>query len=137
MKAWMIPVLVAGTLAAAEPGWETSLPAAQSRARKENKLIFMDIWTDWCSWCIKLQKETFPSPEGRAALARVVPLTLKTQLKDGTPTENKAYEGIFKVEGFPALYLLDADGNVVSSQPGYLPPDQFAAWIQAEVAKRK
>ncbi|HLO66075.1 MAG TPA: thioredoxin fold domain-containing protein [Holophaga sp.] len=137
MKTWMIPLLVAGSLAAAEPGWETSLPAAQTRARKEHKLIFLDIWTEWCGWCIRLQKDTFPSPAGKAALAKVVPLSLKTQLRDGTPTENKAYEQIFKVEGFPALYLLDSDGKVVSSQPGYLPPEPFAAWINAEVAKYK
>ncbi|BDU76327.1 thioredoxin family protein [Mesoterricola sediminis] len=137
MKALLIPFVVAGSLFAAEPGWETSLPAAQARARKEHKLIFMDVWTEWCGWCIRLQKETFPSPVAKAALARVVPLSLKTQLKNGTPTADAWVEKKFKIEGFPSLFLLDADGNVVAAMPGYLPPDQFAAWINQEVAKRK
>lgn len=137
MRRFLLPLLTASALMAQGVTWETSLPAAQKRARAEHKLIFMDLWTGWCGWCIKLQKETFPSQQGQRALAKVVPLSLKTQEKDGKATENKPYEGLFKIEGFPALFLLDEEGRVVAQQPGYLPPDQFAAWIDGVVAKRK
>jgi thioredoxin-related protein len=137
MRNLLLPLLIGSTLMAQDVKWETSLPAAQARARAEHKLIFMDVWTGWCGWCVKLQKDTFPSPQGRKALAKVVPLSLMTQTKDGKPTENKTYESIFKVDGFPALFLLDADGKVVSQQPGYLAPAPFQAWIDGEVAKRK
>jgi thioredoxin-related protein len=137
MKRLAIPFLIAGSLMGQGVKWETSMAEAQKRARAEHKLIFMDVWTEWCGWCIKLQKSTFPSPEAQAALAKVVPLSLKTQFKDGTPTDDKKFESVYKVEGFPALFLLDADGKVVSQQPGYLPPADFANWINQGAQGRR
>jgi len=137
MKPIVIPFLLAGSLVAQGVQWETSLPAAQARAKAEHKLIFMDVWTEWCGWCIKLQKDTFPSPEAQAALAKVVPLSLKTQFKDGKPTADKSYEALYHVEGFPALFLLDAEGKVLAQQPGYMPPQDFAQWLQAGVKAKK
>ncbi|MFA6541803.1 MAG: DUF255 domain-containing protein, partial [Bacteroidota bacterium] len=31
-------------------------------AVKENKLIFIDAYTDWCVWCKVMDKETFSDP---------------------------------------------------------------------------
>ena len=137
MKRFAILFLVAGSLMAQGVKWETSLAAAQARARAENKLIFLDVWTEWCGWCIKLQRDTFPSALGQGALSRVVPVSLMTQYRDGKPTANKNIETQFNIEGFPALFLLDADGRVVSNQPGYLPPKDFAGWINAVVDHKR
>lgn len=136
MKLFALSFLLAGSLMAQGVQWETSFPAAQARARAEHKLIFMDVWTEWCGWCLKLQRDTFPSAEGQAALSKVVPLSLKTQYRDGKPTPDNAYEKMFKIEGFPALFLLDADGKVVAQQPGYLPPREFAAWLNQSTGRR-
>lgn len=133
MKTLATLLLAAGTLAAAPAGvkWETSFPAAQARAKAENKVILLDIWTGWCGWCIKLQKETFPSPEAQAALANVVPLTIKTQEVNGKPTADNHYEQDFKVRGYPTLLILDASGKELARQPGYLPAKPFAQWLGA------
>jgi thioredoxin-related protein len=135
MKVLAVILLVAGSLAAAPVQWETSLAAAQQRATRENKLIFLDVSTGWCSWCKKLQAETFPSPAGQAALSRVVPLHLETQDAAGKPTRDHAIESQFRVDVFPTLLILAADGREVARQQGYLPPQQFAAWI-GTAAKR-
>ncbi|BDU72196.1 thioredoxin family protein [Mesoterricola silvestris] len=137
MKLLLIPFLVAGTLLAKDVKWETNLAAAQARARKEHKVIFMDVWTEWCGWCIKLQRDTFPSPQAQEALAKVVPLSLKTQFKDGSPTADKGIEQTYKVEGFPALFILDENGKVLSQQPGYLPAAPFAEWINKSASSKK
>ena len=131
MKAIATLLLAAATLTAgtADVKWETSLQAAQARAKAEHKVIFVDVWTGWCGWCIKLQKETFPSPEAQAVLAKVVPLSVKTQEVDGKPTADNHFERDFKVQGYPTLLILDADGKEVSRQPGYLPPKPFAQWL--------
>ena len=103
--------------------------AAQATARKENKLIFLDLYTEWCGWCKKLQRDTFPSTEGKKALEHFVVLTIKTQERNGTPTEDNPLEKQFKVEGYPTLIVLDADGVEVARNPGYLPPVEFADWL--------
>jgi thiol:disulfide interchange protein len=136
MKTLAMMLLVAATLTAApDVRWETSLPAAQMRAKAEHKLIFLDVYTGWCYWCKKLQQETFPSAEGRAALAGMVPLRIQTEDDKYKPTKDVEFEKRFNIEGFPTMLVLDANGREVAREPGFLPPQQFAAWI-AKAAKK-
>jgi thioredoxin-related protein len=127
------PVFAQGPAAAPAQSsivWEHDLDAALARAKKEHKPIFMDVWTEWCGWCTKLRKEVFPSPQGEAALRDVVPLSICTQKKDGSPTDQKSFEGRFKIEGFPALFILDENGKVLRQFPGYAPPEEFAKFVR-------
>jgi thioredoxin-related protein len=137
MKTLAILLLSATSLAAATTGvrWETSLPAAQARAQAEHKLIFLDVHTGWCYWCKKLQKETFPSPEARGVLSRMVPLSIETQDEMYKPTKDNFIEQKYRVDGYPTLLVLDASGREVARQPGFLPPQQFAAWINQVLKK--
>ena len=49
---------------AEEVQWLTDLPKAQAKAKAENKLIMLDFTgSDWCGWCIKLNKEVFSKPD--------------------------------------------------------------------------
>src|SRR5256714_14384153 len=51
-------------VAAAKPGWLTSYDQAQKEAQAKNKLLLMDFTgSDWCGWCIMLDKEDFSKPE--------------------------------------------------------------------------
>lgn len=137
MKQLAILLLAATSLCAgADVKWETSLEAAQQRARAENKLIFLDVYTGWCYWCKKLQKETFPSAEGQKALEKMVPLRIETEDESYKPTKDVAFETRYRIDGFPTLLILNADGKEVARQPGFLPPQQFAGWL-ASVAKKR
>ncbi len=93
MRRTLLALLLAVPLAA-QGGvrWEHDLPTALARAKAEHKPILLDVWTEWCGWCIRLQRNTFPSAEAQAALRDVVPLSIKTQLRDGTPTADYAVE---------------------------------------------
>ena len=49
---------------AAKAGWLTSYEKAQREAEAGNKLLLMDFTgSDWCGWCIMLDKEVFSKPE--------------------------------------------------------------------------
>ena len=135
MKTLALLLLVAASLSAADLKWESSLAAAQKRAKAENKQIFMAVSTGWCGWCRKLEKDTFPSPQAQAVLARMVPLDVSTQDAKGQPTQENYVEAQYKPEGFPALYILDADGKQIASQAGYLGPQDFANWVTRNANK--
>ena len=135
MKALISLFLVAAPLVAQGPvQWEHSLQAAQKRAKAEKKLIFMDLWTEWCPPCQHLQKNVFPSAEGQAALAKVVPFSALVEKRDRTPLpEGKALAEKFGLEGFPTMVILDANGKELRRQVGaFRTGAEFAAWLGAK-----
>jgi protein disulfide-isomerase len=83
-------------LHAAELAWTTDLPKAQARAKAEKKLVMLDFTgSDWCGWCIKLNKEVFNTTDFIAyASKNIVPVEVdfpnkKKQSADSSPTPAK------------------------------------------------
>ena len=114
--------------------WEHDYAAALRRAKAEKKVIFMDLWTEWCGPCLHLQKNVFPTTEGNAALAKVVPYSALVQKKDGTPVaEGTRLAEKFKLNAFPTLVILDAEGKELRRQVGaFRTGAEFAAWLNSK-----
>jgi len=48
---------------AQEVNWLTWNEAAELAATDKNpKKVFIDVYTDWCGWCKKMDKDTFQNP---------------------------------------------------------------------------
>ena len=111
--------------------WEHDYQSALKRAKAEHKVIFMDLWTEWCGPCLYLQKNVFPSAEGHAALAKVVPFSALVQKRDGTPVaEGTRLAETFKLNAFPTMVILDADGKELRRQVGaFRTGADFAVWL--------
>lgn len=104
--------------------WETDFEVAKKRAKDEKKEILADFTgSDWCGWCIKLKKEVFDQPEFQEyAKKHLVMLEVDfPQGKELPAKEKKQNEELsekFKVEGFPTIIMMDADGKEVA-RTGY------------------
>jgi thiol:disulfide interchange protein len=138
MKPLAALFLVAGsltaTLSAQSPAkWEHDYQSALKRAKAEHKVIFMDLWTEWCGPCLDLQKNVFPTPEAQAALAKVVPFSALVQKRDGTPVvEGTRLSETFQLNGFPTLVILDANGKELRRKlGGFRTGAEFAMWLGA------
>ncbi|MEI6492859.1 MAG: thioredoxin family protein [Verrucomicrobiota bacterium] len=135
-------VLAASTLFAAD-GWQTDYKAALELAAKTNKPVLLDFTgSDWCGWCIKLDKETFAQPEfQKFAEKNLVLVTVdfpnnKPQSAD-VKKQNEELQKKFGVDGFPTLVLLDSKGKEITRNVGYLAggPKAFIGWVEASVKK--
>ncbi|NQT93143.1 MAG: thioredoxin family protein, partial [Lentisphaerae bacterium] len=64
-----VAIILAVTLAAiaaeaSDPSWSTDYEAAQKAAAKKNLPILADFaGSDWCGWCIRLDREVFSKKE--------------------------------------------------------------------------
>ncbi len=110
-------LLSLGSLHAAEANWLTNYDQAIKQAAAENKPVLMDFTgSDWCGWCIRLDKEVFSQPEFiEYAKANVVLLKLDFPQKKVLPAAEKAQNEKlgtkYQVEGFPTIIVIDATGK--------------------------
>jgi protein disulfide-isomerase len=127
----------------AASGWSSDYAKALEQAKKENKKVLLDFTgSDWCSWCIKLQKDIFSKPEFQDyAKANLVLVELDFPQGKSLPKEiqeqNEKLRGEFKVEGFPTLVVLDPEGKKVGEIVGYVEggPKAFIAKVE-ELSKK-
>jgi thiol:disulfide interchange protein len=97
-----------------------SFEEALERARAEKKLVFVDVYADWCTWCSKMDEDVFIDSRVQKALLDFVPIKVDTDKGGGRAVANR-----YSVKGLPAYLLVDGDGNVVGRFDGYLPVDAF------------
>jgi thioredoxin-related protein len=127
---------------AAELGWLTDLSKAQEAARAGKKMVMLDFTgSDWCGWCIKLNKEVFSTDEfARYAKDNLVLVEVDfPQKKEQSAAQKKANRDLekkYKVEGYPTIIVLNAEGKKIG-ELGYQPggPKPFIA--QLEKLKKK
>jgi thioredoxin-related protein len=114
-------VLLATQAFAAVGTWNKSLVLAQKKAKDANRLIFVDMFADWCGWCHKMEREVFPSAAFQNATDDMVLLRLNTE--DGGEGSRLAQK--LQVTSLPTFLLLTSDGMVAGVIRGYAPADEF------------
>ncbi len=146
MKKIAIAMLVCCALlkvSAADLNWLTDVPKAQAQAKTDNKLVLMDFTgSDWCGWCMKLDKETFSQPEfADYAKKNLVLVQLDfpahKEQSDDLKSANKALAKKYSIDGYPTLIALKPDGTVVWTQVGYLAGGPSAMIAKLDEAKKK
>ena len=107
--------------------WHTNVKEAVEIANKENKPIFMFFTgSDWCGWCIRLQKEVFKTPEfEKWAKEKVVLVELdyprRVQQTEEVKMQNAQLQQMFAIRGFPTVWFVkatDKDGKINFEQLG-------------------
>jgi len=101
---------------------KVSLETAKQIAKKENKLIFIDIYTTWCGPCKLMQKNTFTDAKvGDFFNKNFVNLAIDAE-KEGVALAKE-----FKIVNFPSFLFLDASGKLVQYDFGYYNAEQFSS----------
>ena len=121
--------------------WHTDIKKAIAISKKENKPMFLFFTgSDWCGWCIRLQKEVFKTPEFTAwAKDKVVLVDLdfprRTPQDPAIQKQNAELQQIFAVQGYPTVWfvkptLKDGKNNLEQlGSSGYLAGGP-STWIE-------
>lgn len=108
---------------AQELKWETDISKAMEVSNKTKKpMLLFFTGSDWCGWCIRLQKEVFKTSEfGTWAAKNVVlveldfPRALKQS--DAIKAQNNGLQQAFQVQGFPTIWF--ATAKIKDGKPNF------------------
>lgn len=106
--------------------WLTDYDQALKVAAEKKLPVLVDFTgSDWCGWCIRLDKEVFSQDAFKAyAKENLVLVKLDFPRRKNLPKEeaarNQELAGKFGIQGFPTIVLLGADGQE-KARTGYQP----------------
>jgi thiol-disulfide isomerase/thioredoxin len=106
---------------------------ALAKAKKENKLIFMDCYTTWCGPCKYLAKNTFTQKEvGDFFNKKFVNVKIDMEKGEGIVLNKK-----YGVTSYPTLLFIDGNGKAVHKLVGGMPAEDLIAGGKAALDPSK
>ena len=91
-----------------------SLDRVKQIAQKENKLIFVDVYTSWCLPCRMMDEDVFTHEDTADAINKnFISYKVNAEKSNGP---NVAFQ--YAVTAYPTLLFLDADGNILERKNG-------------------
>lgn len=117
--------------------WEEAFEAN----KKEKRKVFVDVYTEWCGWCKKMDQTTFISPEVVKELnANFYAIKFDAEQKESIEFNDYKYvyvpggrKGTHQLatsllngrNGYPSFVVLDENFNRIRISPGYKKPEQL------------
>jgi protein disulfide-isomerase len=114
-------VLSSLTINAQELTWHTDMAKASELSLKEKKpMLLFFTGSDWCGWCIRLQKEVLKTDEfAKWAKNNVILVELdfprRTPQDEAIKKQNYELQNMFQVRGYPTIWLVKPEkkeGNI-------------------------
>lgn len=107
-------------------GFTDDLDAALGAARESGKFVYVCFsGSDWCGWCVKLEKEVFSNPAFAAEVKNDYELVFidsprdKSRLSEKAKAKNPTLTKNYKVCGFPTFVILTGDGVELTRGSAY------------------
>ena len=114
----LMALYCSGIAVAGGEGWSSDFEAAKKQAVETKKDLLIDFTgSDWCGWCIKLNKEVFSQEPFKAGVKdKFVLVELdypkdKSKLSAATLKQNEELAKKYPIGGYPTILLTDADGK--------------------------
>ncbi len=117
-----------------------------AEAKKSNKKVLVDIWTEWCKWCKEMDKKTYSDKRIQEYLRKNFVLVKLNPETDGTVTyDGKKYPAAefsqgMGIESYPSTLFLQSNGKPITILPGYSEADMFIhvlSFIKEEQYQKK
>lgn len=101
--------------------WYRQFQPALKAAKDSRKWVLVDVYTDWCHWCKKLDSDVYENPKAIEFINKsFVCMKADAEKGDGIGIKDK-----YGVEGYPCTLILDPSGKEKGRLPGYFNATQF------------
>jgi thioredoxin-related protein len=123
-----------------------SIEEAIQLTSQEPRVLVIDVYTDWCGWCKRMEATTFSNPEIAAMMNKYFyPVKLDAEGKEDIVIGGKTYKfvpsgrsGYHEMAAivtrgrlsYPTISYVDAQGKVLQAAPGYKTPEQFKVFLE-------
>jgi len=124
--------------------WYTIEEAFQLSAQ-EPRILVIDVYTDWCGWCKRMDAATFSNPEIAAVLnTHFYPVKLNAEGKEDIVIGGNTYKfvdngrrGYHELAAvvtkgrlsYPTIACVDDRGRVLDPAPGYQDSERFMEFL--------
>jgi len=100
----------------------TSYDQALKLAQEKNQKILIDFYTDWCTWCKKLDTETYVDTMVVSMSGNIVFTKINAEVDTATARK-------YSVKAYPTIVLLNSDGTEIDRIAGFLPGPDFVETV--------
>lgn len=131
----LLALLLAAPAMAAHPAWK-SWNAGLAEAKASGRPILVDVYTDWCGWCKRMDRDVYARADVRDYLGkRFVTIKLDAESSDLANFEGRsmtlgAIAQRFRVNGYPTTIFLGPGGEHLVNVPGYVPAERFLLMLE-------
>ncbi len=108
-----------------------NIEEAQALSKDEPRKIFIDVYTDWCGWCKKMDKTTFADKQvAEYVNANFYAVKLKADSDSKVTFHGKEYAQselarAFRVSGYPTIIFFDETFSRFQPVSGFRQADEF------------
>ncbi len=103
-----------------------NLAEAQKLSKKTGKPIYINISAAWCGYCKKMKK----SVHSKNKVASEINDNYIAIAIDGEKGEGIALVKKHKIKGYPTQLILDAEGNILKRNNGYMSESKLLEYIK-------
>jgi thiol:disulfide interchange protein DsbD len=122
-------VLVPRSVEAEGLNWHT-YQEGLNLSKAENKTMLLDFYTDWCTYCKQMDKDTYGD-------ARVVNKSAQMVcVKVNGDNENELVSK-YGIEGYPTIVFVDVNGTEKDRLVGYTGPEDFLNYLSYILGETK
>lgn len=100
-----------------------SFEEALAEARKTNKILFVDVYTEWCGPCKMMTAYVFPQSEVGGVYNKYF-INYKLDAEDESINGPEIADK-YEVGGFPTFLFFDGEGNLLDKQSGGMDTQPF------------
>jgi len=118
------------TAEAKNPQWK-KFDEGMKLAKQSGKKVLVDVYTDWCSWCKKMDASTYADKKVSEYLSKnyvIIKLNAEANEKitfAGQTMSPAEFSQGMGVTGYPATLFLKSDGQAITLLPGYSEANMF------------